>query len=80
MKFCPKCGMPVESYGPSGWNSGLRLYGCPQCNILWEEHGDCLSGMTTELKEGFHSLSKWKQYEKEGMAREREAQQKKVKV
>jgi len=65
MKFCLECGEHLKFLGLSGWSSGIWLYGCPKCNILWEEHGCSVTGAKTEWKKSFHTLSKWEKQKEE---------------
>ncbi|MDP3710512.1 MAG: hypothetical protein Q8R29_02180 [bacterium] len=62
MKFCLECGEGLEFLGLSEWSTGIWLYGCKQCDILWERHGCSISGSTTGYEKSFQKLSELEKY------------------
>ena len=72
MNFCQVCGGYLEPLGLSGWSSGVWYYGCPKCDILWEEHGCSITGVKTGWKKNFQKLSEWKKREEERKTKKRE--------
>lgn len=76
MNFCQACGELLEHCGLSRWSSGVWLYGCSKCDILWEEHGCSVTGRKTGWKKSFQKLSEWKKQEEELKSKEREKFQK----
>ncbi len=64
MKFCPECGGTVKFEGVPEWGeSGLVVYGCEKCNILWECHAGfpALSSRTKHYNKHIsRSLFDWK--------------------
>ena len=62
MRFCLECGGKLETLGGAKWSSGVILYGCSQCDILWEAHICSVSGRGTGYEKSDWSLAKWKKY------------------
>jgi len=64
IKFCPKCGKEVFFCGMSEWSSGVWLYGCPNCETLYEHHKCSLTGKDSHWKISSRMFSEWRALQK----------------
>ena len=59
MNYCPDCGNTVNAIGMSKWSTGIWLYGCQKCDILWEKHGSSLGAGPTSLQKSTLTLTEY---------------------